>query len=63
MTNATPNVIGKTFEEAIKILNESGYTFRVLEIDGVSRIGTCDYVLTRVGLSLKDNVVTDQSNG
>lgn len=62
-TNATPNVIGKTLEEATLTLNQAGFTTRVLKVDGEERMGTCDWIPTRVTLDLVDNKVTAQRNG
>lgn len=62
-TDATPNVIGKTLEEATLTLNQAGFTIRVLKEDGEQRMGTCDWIPTRVTLDLANGKVTAQSNG
>lgn len=54
-----PNqVIGMEEDEAIKELEHHSYQCRVMSVNGESFFGTCDYLPTRVNLTIVDGVVT-----
>jgi len=57
------NLIGKTFEEARTILEQSGFSWRVTNVDGSSRIITDDYRPDRVNITLVNGIVLETSNG
>jgi hypothetical protein len=52
-------IIGKPKEEAFLIIQENNMVSRIMEEDGVSKIGTFDFRSDRINLSLKNNIVID----
>lgn len=57
------NILGKTFEEARTILEQSGFSWRLTKLDGSSRIITDDYRADRVNITLVNGIVSETRNG
>ena len=55
------NWVGLTWEAAKQQALDNGVPIRVVERDGVPLPVTKDYVINRVNVKLKDNVVVDVS--
>lgn len=56
-------VIGKTFEEAIKIADTHKVRHRIAKLDGKPRILTRDYRLDRINLTIVDGIIVDAKIG
>lgn len=56
-------VVGMTTEEAQAAVEDAGYAYREVEIDGQPQAVTLDYRLDRVNVSVEDGVVTDATVG
>lgn len=52
------DIVGKTLEEATKILETEGYTVRIASVNGENHTLTCDHLVYRANLSLVDGKVT-----
>lgn len=65
MTEVQPNVdlIGKTLYEAAVVLNEAGFSFRVIERDGVPFGATCNVDPLRYNLKLVSGKVAAYTLG
>lgn len=50
------NLIGLTLESAKEKLKDKDY--RVVRIDGVGMMITCDFISDRANLEIEDNIVT-----
>jgi hypothetical protein len=55
--------IGKTVEEAMQYSQRTGFTSRIIQVDGEPMILTCDYNQSRVGLVVQDGIVQSVSFG
>jgi hypothetical protein len=51
--------VGKTIEDVNVILKESGKFGRIRSEDNTQFVGTCDYRLDRVNLSVENGIVTE----
>lgn len=56
-------LIGQPRGEAKAAAAAAGYEFRVLSVDGESKVGTSDYRTDRINASIEDGVVTEVSVG
>ncbi len=61
MDMKTEALIGKTLEEARKILRNARW--RIMMIDDVPQLGTTDLDFVRYNLKIKDNIVTEVTFG
>jgi hypothetical protein len=57
------NWIGKTINEAQEYSKNTGFTTRIIQLDGDSIMLTCDYNPSRVGLHIVDGIVVAVSFG
>jgi hypothetical protein len=62
-TNQDESLIGKTVKDVEAHCITSGLTARLVEEDGVGFIGTCDYDISRLNLTVEKGVVTKISRG
>ncbi len=60
--NITQSILNKSSEEAEIILNEFDMSLRVMEEDGESLFGTCDYDESRVNVAVTNNIVVEVFN-
>lgn len=56
-------IIGKPLTEAKQILSMSEHTYRISNLDGVTRMLTENVVPNRVNLTVQGNIVTSYSIG
>lgn len=57
------SLVGKTKEEALKILKENNSSYRIMEEDGQSYAGTCDFKRFRINLTITNGIVEKIRNG
>jgi Fe-S oxidoreductase len=57
-TELKETLIGKTVAEAQSLAKKAGCKVRVMQEDGEHFCGTCDYVPTRLNLSVEGGKVT-----
>ena len=53
-----PKIIGLHLDEARMISYETGFSIRVMKMDGEHLIGTCDYRTDRINVAVDRNEVT-----
>lgn len=51
--------VGKTLSEARLALGKLGYTIRVMKEDGQHKIGTCDFRMDRINVTVENGKVTE----
>ena len=56
---AAEALLGKTEEEARKLVEASCCTLRVMKLNGEELIGTADYVPNRINVAVENGVVTE----
>ena len=54
---------GKTFEEAVAIIEAAGCTHRIARKDGQPYIGTCDVKINRINLYIALDIVVAFTQG
>jgi hypothetical protein len=52
-----PEIIGLHLDEARTISDETGFSIRVMKMDGEHLIGTCDYRTDRINVAIERNTV------
>lgn len=55
--------IGLSLEEAEKLAEQENKIIRLVRIDDKPLIGTCDWILERINVSVKNNKVVDVGIG
>ena len=55
--------IGKTLNEAQEYSRNTGFTTRIIQLDGAPMMLTCDYNPSRVGLTVVGGIVVGASFG
>lgn len=63
MEFSASNWIGKTINEAQEYSKNIGFTTRIIQLDDVPMMLTCDYNPSRVGLHVVDGIVVGASFG
>lgn len=61
--SAKLDIIGKRLGEAASVIDEQGFSFRVVSRDGVARVATREVDTNRVNLTLVDGCVTAYNFG
>lgn len=56
-------VNGMKKEDLDKEFAGTGFTYRVMHEDGNDFIGTCDFVPTRINITIKKGIVTESNIG
>ena len=54
-------MVGQTLESAQKELKNKDY--RIVRVDNIPRVVTCDYKPERLNLIIKNNIIIDVYNG
>jgi len=63
MINDEFKIIGKTLDEARKILTENNIRYRLACIDGKHQMMTCDFNIERINLETDINIVVNYTKG